>query len=550
MGIVGTLNAERMGTWTSVLAYLQDLNRRETGSLAALAAALAAPPAEQKELAEGDGMLVLADVAGDQRVQKGARLAAVRCAVEAGVDGPVLATLFVGGGELAADPRLGATAKKLVETGLPAVLADPQHPTARVSLQAGAFARAAHVAASVVGLSRFKELVAPAGAAHAGVNAALFALGQGPLPAGELDAWKKLLKEGATAFKRAPPAAKRLGLTQLWPPILPEAFKDLIAEAEAATANVVAIDATKGGVIKGTAGSGAAPQPPPGKQAPPAPGKKLLPTAPPIMARTPRAGSLGAPLPTASARPAPPPPSSKPAPSASAPAKPAPQEAPAQVQAKVGAAIKPQHRRPIGSVVEGKDAKIIAPTRALPAMSGQFAAGHEIMRDAPRVHETDLTPGAKKAAPLPGLSPLPSVEAKPLEFDLNGRKMPAVPRWEETDRWEEPLLPSSELRPPLRASIALGPFAKRMKALVDDRPEAVERLCAAAEARALLAGMDALERELRAEATLPRWRKPLSAEQLARLKKVSADADRPESWRRASALVLSIFLAAQSQQTT
>src|SRR5882762_9161997 len=98
MGILATLNKEKLGHWGSLLDYLQDLNRRESGSLAALAAALTAPAEEQKELGQGDGVLVLADIAGDLRVQKGARLAALRCAIEAGASGPVLATLFIGGG--------------------------------------------------------------------------------------------------------------------------------------------------------------------------------------------------------------------------------------------------------------------------------------------------------------------------------------------------------------------------------------------------------------------------------------------------------------------
>ena len=68
MPILTTLNGERFGTWTTLLAYLQDLNRRESGSLAALAALLSAPPEEQRELGAGEGMLVLADVVGDVRV--------------------------------------------------------------------------------------------------------------------------------------------------------------------------------------------------------------------------------------------------------------------------------------------------------------------------------------------------------------------------------------------------------------------------------------------------------------------------------------------------
>src|SRR5262249_17391319 len=129
VGILAALTKDRFGNWSTLLAYLQDLNRRDSGALAALNSALAAAPDEQRELGAGDGALVLSDVAADARVQKGARLAAIRCAMEAGISGPLLVTLYVGGGELVTDPRLGAHAKKLVELGVPASLADPIHPS-------------------------------------------------------------------------------------------------------------------------------------------------------------------------------------------------------------------------------------------------------------------------------------------------------------------------------------------------------------------------------------------------------------------------------------
>ena len=529
MAILSSLNAEHFGTWATVFAYLQDLNRRDTGALAALNAALSAPPGDQRELGEGDGILVLAEVAGDQRVQKGSRLAAVRCAIEAGAAGPVLAMLFLGGGELASDPRLGGAAKRLVEAGVPAVLTAPNHEASRVSMPAGAFARALHASASVVGLSRLKELIGPVGASHAGVNAALFALALAPLPATELEPWKKLLREACAAHKRAPTAARRIGLAPPWPPVLPDAFRELVVEAEKETANVVAIDATKGGVIRGTAGPAggalAAGQTTPGKPTAP------VANAPAIQARAPRAGSLGAPLGSPSSRPVPPPP--------------APPSEPPPALTEGGEPGRPQspirrsvYRRPIGPVIEGP---FVTPTRHLPAMNAQIAPGTrppaaETHPSAPA--ELPGTVRLPKSAPLEGLAPLPTLSKGP-EFDARGRKIPTVNRWDpNTPEWEPPLLPSSEPRPPALVREALGPFALRLKSLFQDRPEAVDRLCAAAEVRALLAGEEQLGKELARELALPRWQKPAPPEQRERLEKVMHDQTRPTSWRLAARVIL------------
>ena len=63
MAILTALNQEHFGTWTTLLEFLQDLNRRHSGALQALNAALAAHPDDQRELGEGEAVLVLADVA-------------------------------------------------------------------------------------------------------------------------------------------------------------------------------------------------------------------------------------------------------------------------------------------------------------------------------------------------------------------------------------------------------------------------------------------------------------------------------------------------------
>ena len=101
-----------------------------------------------------------------------------------------------------------------------------------------------------------------------------------------------------------------------------------------------------------------------------------------------------------------------------------------------------------------------------------------------------------------------------------------------------PLLPAVPDAPRIRrAAVAPGPFAPRMRSLFDDRPEAVERLCAAIEARAAIHGLPAALEELGRELSQPRW-KGLSAppEQLERLA-ASARAQ-PESWRAAAMLLL------------
>src|SRR5436189_268533 len=83
-------------------------------------------------------------------------------------------------------------------------------------------ARAVHAAASAVGQARVAELLAEAPALHAGARAGLFALGLGELPEGHRTGWARLLDETCAAFRRAPQAARRVGLAPPWPPNLPE----------------------------------------------------------------------------------------------------------------------------------------------------------------------------------------------------------------------------------------------------------------------------------------------------------------------------------------
>src|SRR5438270_8859473 len=210
MAVLAALKKDRLGQWPTVADYLSDLRKRETNSVAALALALGATPQDRRELAEGGGLAILVELASDLRIPKTSRVAAARCAMEAGAAGDTVAALFIGAGDLGDDPRLSDCAKELVENGLPAALR--VSATNGVSLQAGSFACAAHAAAGVAGRARIEELLAPAPAEHAGKVAAIFALGSAPLPATHQEKWAKLLRELCAAHRRAPAAARRLGL--------------------------------------------------------------------------------------------------------------------------------------------------------------------------------------------------------------------------------------------------------------------------------------------------------------------------------------------------
>src|SRR5882672_9031202 len=284
MPILATLRQSRAGEWKNLDEYLRELRHRETGALAALANALSAPPQEQKELvAHGEGGAILIEIACDLRVPKGARLAASRALLEAGITGPFVGHLFIGAGDLVTDPRLGAMARKLVESGLPSALQLGGEP-AQITLAAGAFARAAYAGASAVGAARIQELLEPAKKLHAGAIAALFALDAGELPEDHRNGWKRLLEQTCAAHRRAPAAARRVGLVPAWPPNLPEKFAPFIEEAERQNATVESADAAANpAVLKkaraATQPTGKSREATTEKVLPPPAGKKL---APPI----------------------------------------------------------------------------------------------------------------------------------------------------------------------------------------------------------------------------------------------------------------------------
>jgi hypothetical protein len=91
-----------------------------------------------------------------------------------------------------------------------------------------------------------------------------------------------------------------------------------------------------------------------------------------------------------------------------------------------------------------------------------------------------------------------------------------------------------------KARAAEGVFAARIASLFDDRPEAVERLCATVEARAALEDLAAALAELERELSRARWKdRRATREQLDRLAAVER-AGHP-AWQAAAALVLARF---------
>jgi hypothetical protein len=480
MPILKTLKGEGLGDWPALPDFLREARRRETVALAALANALTAPPAEQKELAQGEGAAVLLELACDLRVPKGGRLAAARCLLEA--DAADAARLFAGAGDLITDPRLGAQARKLVESGLPAALKAGGEP-AQVSLGAGTFARSVQSASSAVGQSRIKEMLAAAPKGHAGAAAGLFALGLAELPREQLEAWKKLLEATCAANRRAPAAAKRMGLAPPWPPNLPDAFAPLLKEAEEKTAGVKSTDA--------------AAQPVPVK-APEAP------AAPPTPPATSRSEEMGA-------------------------------------KTMMPAIRRSPFRKAIGTVVEVGPRQTTAPPKPMLPLVGRVMAGTPVPEpQRPHVEEREERPPQQRPAPMAGIGPARPKEIEENQYDPRGNKIPRSDRWrDDAFQWEVPTLPSSELPEPMKAAVAPGPFAQRLQSLFDNRPEAVDRLCAAAEARVAVAGEAAMLKDLSRELGRKRWENARAPrEQLERLRNIDQDEKQPGPWRAAARFLL------------
>ncbi len=401
---------------------------------------------------------------------------------------PYVGHLFIGAGDLVTDPRLGSGARKLVEGGLPAAL-QIAGEAALVSLAAGSFARSVQAGASAVGQARAKELLAGAPSGHAGAAAALFALGQGELPKDQLPQWKKLLEETCEKNRRAPAAAKRMGLAPQWPPNLPEAFAPLLQEAEKKTADVKPADAVANpSALKKPVGAVVAP---------------------------------GRALPKLSDK--------------------APEKPPEKTDGKTLApAIKRSpFRRPIGSVVE-------VPKTQLPPKPMQEVKGRPTSSTiVPEPQRPHIEPKEEGVTPktIPGLARLPARDLPDVRFDPKGNRIPRADRWEDDKfQWQEPLLPSSEMPVPKKVAAAAGPFTQRVQSLFEDRPEAVDRLCAAAEARAAVGGEEKMLQDLGAELSRKRWNgKRAPREQLVRLRAVASDERQPAPWRSVAKYLLETF---------
>ena len=481
MGVLSTLRQDKAGDWGSLLDFLREARHRESRAVAALANVLSAPSAEQRELAEAtDAGPVLLELACDLRMPKTSRLAAARCLLEAGIEPPYNGQLFLGAGDLVTDPRLGGAARKLVEGGLPSA-ATASGPAQGVSVEAGAFARGVAAAASTVGAERVKELLKGAPAFHAVAMAGLFAIGAGELPETQREQWKKLLAESCAGNKRAPAAARRMGLAPLWPPNLPEAFGPMVKEAEVNTASVVSTDAVANPAAQKrphaapeVAVRGGRPALPPTLPAPKlADGRTLAPAIRRSPFRQP----------------------------------PAVPEPPTRVAAKPMEEVKARFR---------PQAPPAAPER-------------------PRIGPKEDLP-----ARAPSVAALPQHKQVDLRFDPGGKRIPRADRWDDNSfQWQEPVLPAPVLPPPMKVAVAPGPFTQRVASIFEDRPEAVERLCAAAEAHAALKGQERLLRELTQELSGKKWLdKKAPPQQVARLRAVAQDERQPESWRSAARLLL------------
>ena len=185
-------------------------------------------------------------------------------------------------------------------------------------------------------------------------------------------------------------------------------------------------------------------------------------------------------------------------------------------------------RKPIGMVVE---MPTTTPPKPMEEVKGR-AMGPAPGPQRPHLEPKEDAPLLMKSSPLP-LSTLPSRQKEAVRLDPKGRRLSRPDRWEDSYfEWEAPVLPSSELPRPMRAAVAQGRFTQRVLSLFEDRPEAVDRLCAAAEARAALSGEEALLRELSEELARKRWQeKRAPKEQLARLRAIESDPAHPLPWR-------------------
>jgi hypothetical protein len=204
-------------------------------------------------------------------------------------------------------------------------------------------------------------------------------------------------------------------------------------------------------------------------------------------------------------------------------------------------------RKAIGAVME-MPSKVTLPPKQMEEVKARVTPAVEPPEPGRPKIEAKEEGVIHKPSPIPGILPLPSKALEALKFDPRGKRVPRGDRWDDMRfEWPDPVLPSSDLPPSRKRNAAPGPFSHRVKSLFDDRPEAVDRLCAAAEARAALAGNDKMLRELGDELGRKGWQgRKAPPEQKARLQAVAADERQPEPWRAVARFLLEKFAVPES----
>jgi hypothetical protein len=134
----------------------------------------------------------------------------------------------------------------------------------------------------------------------------------------------------------------------------------------------------------------------------------------------------------------------------------------------------------------------------------------------------------------------PSKKTDEIRFDPRGKRLSREDRWDEFKyEWPEPVLPPPTMPPPAKVAVAPGPLAQRIASIFEDRPEAVERLCAAAEVQVARNGEEQLKETLLKELARKQWQdRKAPPEQLARLRAVAGSDAQPGPWRFAATLLL------------
>jgi hypothetical protein len=261
--LLNFLKREGFGEWESVETLRADLMRRVASALGGVAAAAQSEPAMMRELCAPDGGELMQSLARDMRVQRGARLAALKAALDADPSPLALGKLFARGGDLLGDPRLSASDQaRLSRQGMEAFLATS--PPQAVTVEVGAFARSVRNARDVVGEEAVRGLLAKAAADNLAAQTARWIAFGETLSAALRARWAEALSKQHKAWKTAPAAAKRLGTAPPWPPPeLPDEFKPLIQEVEEGKSPPAAPRAPAPGAA-GAPGAAAAAKPGPG----------------------------------------------------------------------------------------------------------------------------------------------------------------------------------------------------------------------------------------------------------------------------------------------